>query len=177
MRSKWGWRKRAPTSGRPRAGGASRDRGSYVVLALSIVAASVIAVWSIREPTTPIPGQPIPFIVGLVLAWGGTVLRVAAFVALGRYFTFRVQTRAEQPVVSTGPYRILRHPGYTGVWLFLVGLGLMCGTWIALGAALVLPLAGLVFRIRIEERALIEDLGEKYVAFAATRKRLIPFVW
>lgn len=53
----------------------------------------------------------------------------------------------------------------------------MCGTWLGLAAVVVLPGVALAYRIRVEERALAADLGEAYAAFAAARKRLIPFVW
>jgi protein-S-isoprenylcysteine O-methyltransferase Ste14 len=162
---------------RHRGGGKRQDRGSYLLLVLCILAAGVIALLSTTVPWFRIGGEPIPFILGVVLAWGGIVLRAASFRALGRYFTFHVETRPDQPVISTGPYRVLRHPSYTGLWLTIVGLALMCGTWIALAAALLLPAVGLAVRIRVEERALKAELGEAYLAFAATRKRLIPFVW
>jgi protein-S-isoprenylcysteine O-methyltransferase Ste14 len=80
-------------------------------------------------------------------------------------------------VIATGPYRLLRHPSYTALWLILIGFGLMCGTWIAVVAAVLLPAIGFAVRIRVEERALTRELGEAYVEFASTRKRLIPFIW
>ena len=147
------------------------------MLVVSILLACIVGLFSTAVPTPRIAGQPIPFIVGVVAAWGGIVLRTSAFRALGRYFTFHVETREGQPVVATGPYRLLRHPGYTGLWLILIGLALMCGTWIALAATVLLPAIGFGVRIRVEERALESDLGEAYVAFAATRKRLIPLIW
>lgn len=162
---------------RHRGGGRRQDRGSYLLLVACILAAGFIGLLSTAVPALRILGESIPFILGVVLAWGGIILRAAAFRALGRYFTFHVETRPDQPVISTGPYRLLRHPGYTGLWLTLIGLGLICGTWIALAATVLLPAIGLTVRIRVEERALEAELGEAYVDFAATRKRLIPFVW
>ncbi|MEP6478955.1 MAG: isoprenylcysteine carboxylmethyltransferase family protein [Rhodoglobus sp.] len=162
---------------RHRGGGKRQDRGSYLLLVFCILATGVVALLSTTVPSLTVGGQPVPFVVGVVLAWGGIVLRAASFRALGRYFTFHVETRPHQPVIATGPYRVLRHPSYTGLWLTLVGLALMCGTWVAVVAAVLLPGIGLAVRIRVEERALEAELGEAYRAFAATRKRLIPFVW
>ena len=162
---------------RHRSSGKGQDRGSYLLLVICILAACLLGLFSTTLPTPRIAGQPIPFIVGVIAAWGGIFLRAAAFRALGRYFTFHVQTRAHQPVISTGPYRLLRHPGYTGLWLVLIGLALMCGTWIAAAATVLLPAIGFAVRIHVEEQALEANLGEAYVTFAATRKRLIPFVW
>lgn len=162
---------------RHRAGGKRQDRGSYVLLVACIFSAFVIALYSTADSTFSIAGQPIPFIVGVVAAWGGIVLRFAAFRALGRYFTFHVETRPGQPVIATGPYRLLRHPSYTALWLILIGFALMCGTWIAVAATVLLPAIGFAVRIRVEETALKAELGHAYVEFAATRKRLIPFIW
>ena len=80
-------------------------------------------------------------------------------------------------MITAGPYRVLRHPGYAGLWLVLLGLGVTCGTWIAVAATVVLPGLGLAIRIRVEEHALETALGVAYADFAATRKRLVPFVW
>ena len=63
--------------------------------------------------------------VGLVLLlWGGVALRLWSFRTLGRYFTFTVQTSADQPVITDGPYRVVRHPSYAGILLAVMGIGL-----------------------------------------------------
>lgn len=59
----------------------------------------------------------------------------------------------------------------------LFGIGLALGNWAALVALVVLPTAGLVIRIRVEERALLDGLGEPYRRFASTRAHLVPRVW
>jgi protein-S-isoprenylcysteine O-methyltransferase Ste14 len=59
----------------------------------------------------------------------------------------------------------------------LIGIGLALGNWASLAALVVLPTVGLVVRIRVEERALVEGLGEPYRRFAESRARLIPGVW
>jgi protein-S-isoprenylcysteine O-methyltransferase Ste14 len=162
---------------RHRADAARRDRGSYYVLVLCVAAGWVTTAFSVKVPGAAIQAEPAAFVAGLALAWTGIALRGWAFHALGIYFTFRVQTSADQPVISAGPYGVLRHPGYTGIALILIGLSLLYGTWIGLVAMLVIPTAGLVNRIHIEEQALDADLGPAYRAYAAGRKRLIPHVW
>jgi protein-S-isoprenylcysteine O-methyltransferase Ste14 len=61
--------------------------------------------------------------------------------------------------------------------LTFLGIGLALGNWAALALVVVVPAAGLVVRIRAEERALRDGLGEPYRRFAATRARLIPGIW
>jgi protein-S-isoprenylcysteine O-methyltransferase Ste14 len=58
-----------------------------------------------------------------------------------------------------------------------MAVGLFIGNWWSL-AWLTLAVAGaLVFRIRVEEHALMENLGDEYRGYAATHKRLVPFIW
>jgi protein-S-isoprenylcysteine O-methyltransferase Ste14 len=56
-------------------------------------------------------------------------------------------------------------------------VGLAAANWLTLGVAVVAPLALLLIRIRIEERALFATLGDRYCRYAASHKRLVPLVW
>jgi protein-S-isoprenylcysteine O-methyltransferase Ste14 len=96
---------------------------------------------------------------------------------LGRYFTFAVMTSPDQPVITSGPYRFVRHPGYTGVILVVLGAGLIAGNWLGLAGWALLVIAPLLYRIHIEENALLSALGDRYAAYAAHHKRLVPLVW
>ena len=116
-------------------------------------------------------------LVGVLLAWPGLLLRWWSFVALGRYFTLVLGTSPDQRVVTRGPYRVLRHPGYSGLLLVVVGCAFMVGNAVGVVASTAVVLVALVHRIGIEERALTEALGESYREFARSRARLVPFVW
>jgi protein-S-isoprenylcysteine O-methyltransferase Ste14 len=117
------------------------------------------------------------FVLGVVCGWLGLLLRWWSFVALGRYFTTVVKTTADQSVVERGPYRVLRHPSYSGLLAVFVGCGLMLGNWAGAVASLLLILVGLVYRLLREERAMIAAVGVAYLDFAKNRARLVPFVW
>jgi len=78
--------------------------------------------------------------------------------------------------VDRGPYRILRHPCYTGLLLIFLGCGVMLGNWLGALASSAVVLAAVGYRIRIEERVLIATLGDTYQAFAKNRARLVPFI-
>ena len=99
------------------------------------------------------------------------------FRTLGRYFTFIVQTSGDQPVITNEPYRVLRHPSYAGILLAVIGVGLFIGNWLSLVSLTIAMACGLVFRIRAVERALLQNLGDDYRNYAATHKRLVPFIW
>ncbi|MGA8339446.1 MAG: isoprenylcysteine carboxylmethyltransferase family protein, partial [Solirubrobacteraceae bacterium] len=117
------------------------------------------------------------FAVGMALFVAGFGMRRWSEMTLGRYFTFTVMTSAEQPVITSGPYRFVRHPGYTGVLLILLGSGLVTGNWIGLAGWTLLVMAPLLYRIHVEENALLSAVGDRYRAYASDHKRLIPLVW
>src|SRR6202023_2688413 len=94
-----------------------------------------------------------------------------SFRTLGRYFTFIVQTSGDQPVITDGPYRLIRHPSYAGILLVVTGVGLLIANWLSLIGLTITMVCGLVFRIRVEERALLQNLGDDYRNYAATHKR------
>jgi protein-S-isoprenylcysteine O-methyltransferase Ste14 len=139
-----------------------------------------ILLWPIGRAVTPaagIGGGAWLFTLGTVIGWLGLLLRWWSFSSLGRYFTVTVRTSDDQPVVERGPYRLLRHPSYTGLLLVFAGGGLIVDNWVSAAGAVGVLLIALVHRLRIEERALTEALGSRYQQFAANRARLIPYVW
>jgi protein-S-isoprenylcysteine O-methyltransferase Ste14 len=88
----------------------------------------------------------------------------------------KIQEDRGQSVITTGPYRIVRHPLYSGTILFFVGTTLLLGAWWGLAATLVLVVL-LGIRIRFEEKALRNGLAGYGAYMARVRYRLIPLVW
>jgi protein-S-isoprenylcysteine O-methyltransferase len=115
-------------------------------------------------------------IAGLAIFVPGAVLRWYAIFYLGRYFTVDVRVTEHQHVVDTGPYRFIRHPSYTGALMEFFGFGLCIGN--AYSMLLLIPVAIVfAYRIRVEEAALEQGLGEAYASYRRRTKRLIPFVY
>ena len=116
------------------------------------------------------------YLAALVVA-GGYGLAVWAMV-VNPYFSAvaRIQRDRGQVVVTTGPYRIVRHPSYAGALLASLAIPIMLDAIWALVPALLLVVA-LIIRTKLEDRMLMEELGG-YPAYAAeTSYRLIPGVW
>jgi protein-S-isoprenylcysteine O-methyltransferase Ste14 len=80
-------------------------------------------------------------------------------------------------VLELGPYGIVRHPGYTGVLLVVVGSGVVSGNWVGLAAWTLLVLLPLLYRIHVEENPLLAARGDAYRSYASHHKRLIPLIW
>jgi protein-S-isoprenylcysteine O-methyltransferase Ste14 len=115
--------------------------------------------------------------VGLLLSWAGLGLRAWSIRTLGEFFTTDLRVTVNQRVVDRGPYARLRHPSYTGILMVTFGFGIALGSWLSAAAGLLLPLAGLVIRIRYEEAMLRRELGEPYAAYAERTDRLVPGLW
>jgi len=104
-------------------------------------------------------------------------LRVWSVAVLGRYFTYVVQVSTDQQVVDTGPYRLIRHPSYTGALMMAGGIGLsLRHAWPPL-LIVATSFTAYLIRMLVEEHALAQGLGEPYRAYMARTKRLIPFLW
>jgi protein-S-isoprenylcysteine O-methyltransferase Ste14 len=154
-------------------GGGRRLAVVPVILAASVmlyVAPRIVPAATIR------PGS-VAFVAGMVLLLGGLVLRWWSIRTLGGYFTGAVMVSSDQPVIAAGPYRLLRHPSYTGLLLACAGTGLASANWVAAAVMVVLPLVAVLWRIHAEEGALLATLGDRYRAYAGQRKRLVPLVW
>lgn len=162
-----------------RAGGGtvSRDRNSLRVL-WGVILVSVFLIISSPAwfPFAALPYRRTFYFVGLGLFVIGIFLRWYSISYLGRYFTVDVAIADEHRVIDTGPYRLIRHPSYTGALLAFIGFGLCIGNWMSI--LCVLPVvAAFMWRIHVEEGALIDALGENYLSYMRRSKRLLPFVY
>ncbi|MGC1756889.1 MAG: isoprenylcysteine carboxylmethyltransferase family protein [Trebonia sp.] len=151
---------------------------SRVVFLASLIAASVFLYLAPHiVPAAAIRPGAVAFAAGMAILVAGLVLRGWSFKTLGEYFTFTVMVSTDQSVVATGPYRLLRHPSYTGILLACVGVGLASANWAGLAVMALLPLAVILWRIHIEENALMTTLGDRYRAYASQHQRLVPLIW
>jgi protein-S-isoprenylcysteine O-methyltransferase Ste14 len=164
---------------RHREGAVARDGGSLLAL-LGLLALSIVAAWIaafLAPGAAMIHGRAVVFGVGIVLILTGTALRSYAIHILGRYFVITVAVGPDQRVVESGPYRLIRHPSYTGALLALLGIGLALTNWASLGAIVLCNAVGFGYRMLVEERVLSRALGQPYVAYMQRTRRLIPFVF
>jgi protein-S-isoprenylcysteine O-methyltransferase Ste14 len=158
--------------------GASRTdvRGEVVFRAIFFAGILMLPLAQAVVPEAVLDGAGV-FVLGTVIGWLGLLLRWWSFATLGTYFTTVVQTSPDQVVIQRGPYRMLRHPSYTGLLAAFVGCGLMLGNWMGTVACFLLVLLGLVYRLLREEHAMVDCCGDAYLDFAKDRARLVPHVW
>ena len=156
--------------------GENRDRSS---LRLLMIAGPLVWVVSIGLASTAMGRlhAPVLQMVGLVLMVIGIVVRSTAIAQLGRLHTPNVAVLADHPVKDTGLYRYVRYPSYLGALIAFAGFGFALGNgWSLLLIVLVTP-AIYLHRIREEELALTEGLGEPYREYCRRTKRLIPGIY
>jgi protein-S-isoprenylcysteine O-methyltransferase Ste14 len=157
-------------------GSAASDRGTRALIAVTLGTAIALAVLIESRATAPRIAGPYRA-AGFIVIWLGLAIRVWAIAALGGAFRTTVEVDPGQAVVSTGPYRWVRHPSYSGLLLIVTGVGLAAGNWLALAVCIALPTPALLWRIHVEEAELTGVLGDRYRAYQAQTKRLIPRLW
>ncbi|HEX8708612.1 MAG TPA: isoprenylcysteine carboxylmethyltransferase family protein [Pyrinomonadaceae bacterium] len=116
-------------------------------------------------------------ILGLALLLGGVAFRWAAIYTLGKYFTGTVLIKGDHRLVRSGLYKHLRHPAYTGALVAHLGLGLSFSNWFSLSLSVVPYLAAAMYRMHVEEQALLEAFGDEYITYSRKTKRLVPKVY
>jgi protein-S-isoprenylcysteine O-methyltransferase Ste14 len=113
--------------------------------------------------------------IGLVLFALGLGLAVWARVHLGRNWGTPMTQKVEPELVTSGPYRLARHPIYSGILVAGVGTAVAL-SWLWLTAV---ALAGMYFlyAARVEERYLTEQFPDDYPPYKRSTKMLVPFVF
>jgi len=156
--------------------GSMTDRASALAIIGSVGLAGWAAVACALAGWGLLPGDGGRWL-GLALMVGGLLLRGWAIATLGRWFTATVRLQAGQQVVRSGPYRLLRHPSYTGTFATLIGCGLALGTGLGASLLLLLPLPAYLYRMRVEECAMLAAFGIEYAAYQQTTRRILPWIW
>ncbi len=152
-----------------------RDRGSLLILwigiTLGVTASSLIGQ---TNPPNMFGGAYWLKLVSVILMVVGLGIRWRAIFSLGKSFSSNVAIQEKQKLTSTGLFRFVRHPSYLGLLLVFLAVALHSGNWIGFAAALVPATAALLYRIHVEEAALMAAFGEQYAAYCRQTKRLIP---
>ncbi len=158
------------------AGGRLREWTFYVVVvAITVAVVAAFGLAQIRRAA--MGGGWVTVVTGEIIAVAGIALRVWAILTLDQFFTFVVGIVDDHRVIQHGPYRAVRHPGYSGALLALLGFGLALANWLSLLVIFVVPMLALGIRIKVEEATLADALGEEYRAYTHRTARLIPAVW
>ena len=114
---------------------------------------------------------------GIALMALGIALRAWATRVLGRFYTRTLVTATGHQIVQQGPYRLVRHPGYSGSLLVWIGAGLATANWIIIALVALTCITAYLFRIHSEEAMLTGQFGQAYADYARRTRRLIPYLF
>ncbi|EKM52177.1 uncharacterized protein PHACADRAFT_262686 [Phanerochaete carnosa HHB-10118-sp] len=137
------------------------------------------------------------FAIGTLLMVIGSLIRSVSYKYLGRHFTFQLAIQKNHKLITSGPYSVVRHPGYTGGWIYMVGvvisqlgpgslyaelglwrnpLGFLAGVC-QIAFTVHISLTS-IFRMPKEDLALLEEFGDEWLAWAKhTPHRFVPGVY
>ena len=159
----------------------SRDRGTKWLLYLNFIVCILISFYNVSKKAfnfirmMKLPGFCIEL--GICLMLLGIVIRVSAVLTLRKAFTLNVQVTSKQRLITSGPYRKIRHPAYTGSILSLLGIALALRNLISVGIVLVCCLVCYQIRIAVEEVALEIRFKEEYILYKHNTYKLFPYIF
>jgi protein-S-isoprenylcysteine O-methyltransferase Ste14 len=113
---------------------------------------------------------------GAIITVLGIALEFSTQLHLGKNYSTTLHISEEQSLVTSGPYRYIRHPMYTAIITVGVGLGLLSASWYFLMPFVATGIV-IALRTRREEEALIERFGDEYTQYARATGRFFPPIW
>jgi protein-S-isoprenylcysteine O-methyltransferase len=155
------------------------DQGSLALLWI-VISCSMFLAFSEKydAPQFDFRSLAVPAMaIGAVVFVAGLAIRWYAIIYLGRFFTVNVAIASDHKLIDGGPYRFVRHPSYSGALLAFLGLGLCIGNWASIAVMAIPILAVFLWRIHVEESALLRGLGNQYRSYMDRTKRLIPGIY
>jgi protein-S-isoprenylcysteine O-methyltransferase Ste14 len=113
---------------------------------------------------------------GLVIDLIFVAFAIWARITIGRNWSNAITLKEGHELVKTGPYAVVRHPIYTGMFFAALGAALTIGSLFAYVGAICL-LAGMLIRIHDEDALMAQQFPQEHAAYRAQTKTFIPFIW
>ena len=152
------------------------DKGSTMLIGASfgvaIILPPLLNLFQVGQTAFAIIGW-----LGLAIMLLGLGLRVWSMRVLGAYYSRVLRVTDTQTIVTQGPYRVIRHPGYLATMLVWVGSGLALGNWFAAVLIALLMFGVYGYRIRSEEAMLLATFGDRYQRYCRQTWKLLPFLY
>lgn len=117
------------------------------------------------------------FLFGSVFVAIGLTIRVTSILKLKQQFTYTVTKIENHQLIVTGLYKYIRHPGYLGQLIIFFGIAISLSNWLSVLFMILPVLFGYLNRIRVEEKFMIQQMGQKYIEYQNRTKKLIPYIF
>jgi protein-S-isoprenylcysteine O-methyltransferase Ste14 len=150
---------------------------SFIVLATSIfIIGLLVSVWDFVQLQKAAWNLGLLDGAGLALFVGGTILRQVGKHALGKNYSYGLRTLKYQKLIQIGIFKYVRHPVTLAALIYTLAIPLVFSSVYGfLVMLLIIPL--FLYRIKIEEKMLVEKFGSEYIQYMKRTKRLIPFIY
>jgi len=155
----------------------SGDKGSIWLLMISISLGYWLSFIIASTKTGRIYHWNTFFVIGSLLVLIGLIIRVTSIMKLKQQFTYTVTRIENHELIETGLYKIIRHPGYLGQIIIFLGISVCLSNWLSILLMVIPVLSGYLNRINVEERFMVEQMGQKYLDYQKRTKRLIPTIY
>jgi protein-S-isoprenylcysteine O-methyltransferase Ste14 len=155
----------------------SGDRGSLWLLSLSITSGYWLSFIIAYTRIGRIYHWNTLFFLGCILVFIGLIIRVASILTLKKHFTYSVAKIENHELIETGLYKNIRHPGYLGQLIIFLGISTCLSNWLSVLFMIIPVLLGYLNRIRVEEKFMVEQMGQSYLAYQKRTKKLIPMIY
>ena len=156
-----------------------KGKQEVILLALAMLGFFVPLIWVV-SPAFSFAEYPLrlgPLVAGTACFVVGLWLFHRSHADLGTNWSITLQVREQHRLIVHGVYSRIRHPMYTALLLYSIGQVLVLPNWIAGPSYLVTFGILLAFRLRAEERMMLEEFGDEYTEYMAKTKRLVPGLW
>jgi protein-S-isoprenylcysteine O-methyltransferase Ste14 len=152
-----------------------RHLGQSFGLLFTIIVSFLLPKLSIFHFLNYAPVNPILSCLGVILCIAGLAFLISARRHLGRNWSQTVSIKEGHELVTSGPYRYIRHPMYSGGLVAAIGSAIVCGSaWVFLTVILG---ALFLWRVGAEDRLMAQQFPNEYPEYKRRTKALIPFVW
>ena len=117
------------------------------------------------------------FVIGMALIAIGLMVRIHSILTLKQFFTYSVAKVENQRIIETGLYKFIRHPGYLGQLMIFFGISISVSNWLSVLLMMVPVTVGYLYRIQVEERFMLKEMGEDYLDYRSRTKKIIPMIY
>ncbi|MGE5456796.1 MAG: methyltransferase family protein [Methanococcaceae archaeon] len=155
----------------------SGDKGSIWLLTISITTGFWLSFIIASTKIGRIYHWKTFFVIGSLLALTGLIIRVTSILKLRKQFTYTVTRIENHELVETGLYKIIRHPGYLGQLIIFLGISVCLSNWLSIFLMIIPVLTGYLNRMKVEEKFMAEQMGQKYIDYRRRTKKLIPMIY
>jgi protein-S-isoprenylcysteine O-methyltransferase Ste14 len=153
------------------------DKGSFWIMFILIATGYSLSFAVGSTKTGRMDHWDTFFIIGVVLAIFGLFIRIYSILTLKQQFTYTVTKIEDHALIETGLYKWIRHPGYLGQLIIFEATAIALANWLSVILMFIPVFIGYYYRIRTEEKFMLDQLGLKYSEYQKRTKKLIPGIY